>query len=225
MVRSMAEILLHFHPDVRLKCCSKACVTFMTPAGELVWKNPSSCLFKSLKALLETGEVESALAAHWKKEGQSLFQFYYFLENLKRQGLLSYGLKEQKPIATLIPAILGDVGFKEVSFKEPLQWAEAATLRLVGTQWVLARAGACSQVILHEPLFLSVIWKLAQRKTFAALQKEIKTISRETLTQFLSLLASASLLEQEDLSHEKLHALSECIKYAHKLCYQQVGKT
>lgn len=213
----MSEILLQFRPHLHVKTICGEEISLEIGDYNLYWHRPGISLKSCLECLLEEGASEKDLAMLWMEgDNSSLFEFYYFLENLKRQGLLCYKLQGEKTIATLLPSLFENVSItssKESFFK----WTEEATLRHVAGNWTCESHLSSCRVIVYDPQFLMVILALGKKKDWNELQKEMEEIPKDTLLAFLSFLQTAHLLVTEERSLS--FTLSDCINKAGKLCH------
>lgn len=188
---------LHLHPGVRLQPDGPDLLVIRSDGWALRQRTPGAAARTLLQALADPGgHTDDLIAlAQTTEPTADAAPIHYLLNRLEQRGMLSYTLRQDdQPLATLEPMT---TTFHRVALDAAApgyRLSRFAWLRRVGNAVLVESSLGQARVRLQDERLAAALGALAHPQTVGALAATLPGLTPDTLTGFLTLLASAQAI-------------------------------
>jgi oxazoline/thiazoline dehydrogenase len=188
-----------FKPEVKVKECKEGELLFCTSLNEIKCKNVPQPIRKGMLALADWQKEEELLKVCLDHGLTDHFLFYYYLEIIKQNNLLSYAVFDKNVPFIIIEPKKGlfDLRGIEINKKSRYQLSEFCYMRFTAEQ-ILTLETPLAPVVgkLVHPKCLPLLQALSKDQTPDELLRNFPEYSEDWIHSFISLLLEINILKE-----------------------------
>ncbi|MGB7978694.1 MAG: SagB family peptide dehydrogenase [Chlamydiales bacterium] len=188
-------IHLHLHPDVKLHSLSKEKISLIHRKNEITISSPPPQWISCLRSLAE-GSTEEGLYQAWTEERGDRYLFYYFLQRLQQENILSYRFADRSQVFFVVVPKRNWAPFSgKIDPALGLQMSRFAFFRQERGAWIIESPLSPIQVEIVDPALWTLAQKLASPQCLTAL---CAGGSQPDVSELMAVLKGGSLLSDAD---------------------------